>query len=106
MKVDGLKTILSHVNLALIFKQKMELHYCDAVQKTCYSCFRHQVPIRSVSEVIKIVGWLGCDLKPIPRVSTVVTVSEMKTSGLKKALEGMTTSEFINLALDTTRTSI
>ena len=85
--------------MALIFKQKTE-------PKSLIFSFPHQVRIRSVSEVIKIVGWLGCDLKPIPRVSTVVAVSEMKTSGLKKALEGMTTSEFIYLALDTSRTSI
>ena len=29
--------------------------YGDAEQKTSYSCFRHQVPIISVIEVIKIV---------------------------------------------------
>ena len=58
-----------------------------AVRKTCYSCFRHQVTIRSVSEVIKIVGKYTATVclavilkKPLSCTSTVHNmVSEMET---------------------------
>ena len=92
-------------NLGLDIQTKNGTTYSDAVRKTCYSCFRHQLHIRSVSEVIKIVGkyMFGCDLKPLPCASTVQNmVSEMKTCALKKAVEGMINSEFINLAFDAT----
>ena len=101
-KVDGLKTILSHVNLALIFKQKMEP--LTVIQQYIETPSIYPLVIRYLSylSIKRSKFWpvfFSYDLKTLTMcIASSKNELKMKTLTFSKAprVEGMIYMEWLN----------
>ena len=87
----------------VITKQKGR--YTNEVRKCVYICARKQVPIHSVSTVIKEIGkhLFAQDISPLPSASTVCgMISEMGVLAAVQAVDAMLNSPYVNIAWDAT----
>ena len=84
---------------------KSKSRYTNAVRKCVYLCARRQVPLHSISTVIRQIGktLFDHDLGPLPCPSSVCSmVSEMGVLASVQAVEAMLLGSYVNIAWDAT----